>query len=81
MITCKLCWKYNQIIAQDPEFLEDDDQKLKKGDKVTLYIPDIYKNYPNMKDEGWTLAKAQEFATSYGLTLNVKDSSGKIIND
>ena len=50
--------KYNQIIAQDPEFLEDDDQKLKKGDKVTLYIPDIYKNYPNMKDEGWTLAKA-----------------------
>ena len=73
--------KYNQIIAQDPEFLEDDDQKLKKGDKVTLYIPDIYKNYPNMKDEGWTLAKAQEFATSYGLTLNVKDSSGKIIND
>ena len=73
--------KYNQIIAQHPEFLEDDDQKLKKGDKVTLYIPDIYKNYPNMKDEGWTLAKAQEFATSYGLTLNVKDSSGKTIND
>ena len=34
-----------------------------------------------MKEEGWTLAKAESFATSYGLTLVVKDSNNKTISD
>ena len=46
-----------------------------------MYIPDVYDEYPNMSSEGWTLSKAESFATSYGLTLIVKDSSGKTISD
>lgn len=74
--------KTNIVIDQDPKFTEaDDEQKIEKGDEITLYIPDIYEEYPNMQSEGWTLAKAESFATSYGLTLIVKDSSGKTLTD
>ena len=73
--------KTNIIIDQDPQFDEDKEQKLEKGDEITLYIPEIYEEYPNMKDEGWTLAKAESFASSYGLTLIVKDASGKTLTD
>ncbi len=73
--------KNNIIIDQDPEFDENDEQKIEKGDEITLYIPDIYDEYPDMKTEGWTLAKAENFASSYGLTLIVKDASGKTLTD
>ena len=35
-------------------------------------------NYPDMISEGWTIAKAEEFANDYGLVMNVKDKNGKI---
>lgn len=73
--------KPNTIIDQSPQYSENDEKQLEKDDEITLYIPDIYDEYPNMKEEGWTLAKAESFATSYGLTLVVKDSSNKTISD
>lgn len=73
--------KENIIIDQDPKFDEDDETNLEKDDEITLYIPDVYDEYPNMSSEGWTLSKAESFAASYGLTLIVKDSSGKTISD
>lgn len=73
--------KTNIIIDQNPKPDEENDIKLEKDDKITLYIPDIYDEYPNMKEEGWTLSKAETFAKNYGLTLIVNDSSGKTISD
>lgn len=80
--------KTNVIIDQYPKANEnaddtdkDESPKLKKDDEITLYIPDIYAEYPNMASEGWTLSKVESFATSYGLTLIVKDSSGKTLSD
>ena len=73
--------KENAVIDQDPKYNKDKEKKLKKDDEITLFIPDIYAEYPKMKEEGWTLAKAESFAKSYGLNLVVKDSNGKTISD
>ena len=73
--------KANTIIDQNPEFNEEKEVQLESKEDITLYIPDIYDEYPDMVSEGWTLSKVENFATSYGLTLTVKDSSGKTIND
>lgn len=73
--------KSNIVIDQSPKFDEGEEQKLEKDEEITLYIPDIYENYPDMKGEGWTLSKAETFANSYGVTLIVKDSSGKTLTD
>ena len=73
--------KNNVIIDQDPKYNADDEKKLEKDDKITLYIPDIYDEYPDMNKEGWTLTKVESFAKDYGLTLVVKDSSNKTISD
>lgn len=73
--------KSNTIIDQDPKYSDTNEEKVEKGDKITLYIPDIYSEYPDMVKEGWTLSKIEEFAKSYGLTLVVKDSTGKTLSD
>ena len=54
---------------------------MEAGDEIILYIPDIYEDYPNMASEGWTLSKAEEFSTQYGLVLSVKDKKGNTITD
>ena len=69
------------IIDQEPKFNKDEKTKLKKGDKVTLYIPDIVSTYPDMVSEGWTLSDAEAFAKQYDITIKVKDTNGKVIND
>ena len=67
--------KADLIIDQTPKYVkaekEEDTQKLKKGDNVTLYIPNIAETYPDMVAEGWTLSEAQAFADEYGVTLDV----------
>lgn len=73
--------KENKIIDQSPKYDKDNKVKLEKNDQIILFIPDIYEEYPKMKDEGWTLEKAEEFAKSYDLKLVVKDSKGKTITD
>lgn len=69
------------VIDQNPKFNSDEETKLEAGTEVTLYIPDIYDSYPDMSSEGWTLSKAEEFASSYGLVMNVKDKKGNTISD
>ena len=73
--------KNNIIIDQNPKLENDKDQKLTKDDSVTLYIPDILEEYPDMVDEEWTLEKVEGFSKDYGLNLVVKDSKGKTITD
>ena len=73
--------KDDVIVDQDPKYVADEEQVLKAGDKITLYVADISYEYPNMVEEQWTLAKAEEFATSYGLSLVVKDKKGNTISD
>lgn len=69
------------IIEQHPKFDENKETTLEKGGTITLYIPDIVSTYPDMIEEGWTLADAEAFAEEYGITLKVKDINGKVIQD
>ena len=69
------------IIAQQPAFDETTKKVLEKNDTVTLYIPDIVSTYPDMIEEGWTLADAQAFAEEYKIGLKVKDNNGKVIQE
>ncbi len=45
--------------------------EVKKGDSITLYIPNIVETFPNMSAEGWTLEDAEAFCDTYGLTISV----------
>ncbi len=45
---------------------------LKKGDKVTLYIPDVYDKYPDFVKEEWTIDDIDAFCQQYGITLEKK---------
>lgn len=54
------------IIAQEPEV----GTELKKGDRVTLYIPDIYEKYPDFVGEKWSVEEVEDFCSSYGIELH-----------
>lgn len=43
--------------------------KVKKGTKITLYIPNIDEKFPDMKNGGWSLADVQEFCRKYNIAL------------
>ena len=43
--------------------------KVKKGDALTLYTPNIVDEFPDMAGEGWSLEDAQTFCDKYGLIL------------
>ena len=73
--------KLGTVIDQSPKYDANEEVKMKKGDEITLYVPDIYENYPEMSTEGWTLSKAEEFSSQYGLSLVVKDKKGNAISD
>jgi len=60
--------KANNIIDQNPKA----GTKLVKGDTITLYIPDIVEQYPDMVAEGWDLNDARAFEEKYGIVLNVE---------
>ena len=69
------------VIDQNPKYNDDEEVLLEAGTEITLYVPDIYEEYPNMIEEGWTIAKVSEFADDYGLALTVKDRNGNKIID
>ena len=46
-------------------------KKLKKGDSITLYIPNNETVFPDMAGNGWTLDDVQAFASKYNLNLNI----------
>ena len=61
------------------------DEYLSSGDKITLYIPDIEEEYPDMNAEGWGKEDAQTFCDKYGIKLTIKEQEttqyeeGKVI--
>ena len=60
--------------------------EVKKGDTITLYIPNIVDTFPNMSEEGWSIDDAEAFCSKYGLTISVTEQEttqyeeGKIIS-
>ena len=53
------------IIEQSPAV----GTELQKGDKVILYIPDIFEEYPDFVKEKWTVSDVEDFASTYKITL------------
>lgn len=43
--------------------------KVAKGEKITLYIPNIVDEYPNFVEEGWSLEEVQSFCDKYGVNV------------
>ena len=56
----------NTIIGQSLEA----GSKVKKGDQLILYVPDIVDEFPDMAAEGWSLSDVETFCTEYGLILS-----------
>lgn len=72
--------KENIIIDQNPKFDEKADKKLiEEGDTITLYIPNIVNEYPDMIDEGWNLNDVIAFTKEYKLKLNVVDKNNTVV--
>lgn len=72
--------KEDIIIEQSPAFDENAEKVLiEKGDTITLYLPNIVNEYPDMVNEGWTLSDAIAFAEEYKLILTVYDSTTNLI--
>ena len=55
----------NTIIGQSLE----EGSKVKKGDQLILYVPDIVDEFPDMAAEGWSLSDVETFCSEYGLIL------------
>ncbi len=60
--------------------------KVKKGDSIILYIPDIVDEYPDMQGEGWGIEDVEAFCSKYGITLQTKTTEtsayeeGKVVS-
>ena len=74
--------KEQEIIGQSIEAGE----KVKKGTKITLYIPNIEEKFPDMKNGGWSLSDVQDFCKKYGIALTYDEvettafEEGKVIS-
>ena len=64
--------KEDLIIDQEPKFNKDEETRLVEGDSITLYLPNIVNEYPDMVTEGWTLDQVKEFSEIYGVNLTVE---------
>ena len=72
--------KDNIIIDQSPKYdKEKEKQTIKKGDTITLYIPNIVDEYPDMVSEGWSLNDTLAFVDEYKLSISVQDNNGNTI--
>lgn len=60
--------------------------KVKKGDAIVLYIPNVIDTFPDMNAEGWTIDDAEAFCAKYGLEISSTEQEttqyeeGKIIS-
>ena len=45
--------------------------EVKKGDKLTLYIPDDAETLPNFAGEGWSLVDAQNYCDEHNIAVTV----------
>ena len=73
--------KEDIIIDQSPLYDEKNKTLINEGDTITLYLPNIVKEYPDMVKEGWTLSDAIAFAKEYNLNISVTDKSEEIIKE
>ena len=71
--------KEQNIIDQKPIYNKDEKKVLEKGDRVTLYIPNIVNEYPDMIAENWSLSDVMSFAEEYKINVSVLDKNGTII--
>ena len=71
--------KEQNIIEQKPIYNKDEKKVLEKGDTVTLYIPNIVNEYPDMIAENWSLSDVMSFAEEYKINVSVLDKNGAII--
>lgn len=72
--------KEDIIIDQNPKYDEKSDKvEIKEGDIITLYIPNIVDEYPDMVNEGWSLSDALAFAKEYKLNISVTDKNNTTI--
>lgn len=59
--------------------------EVKKGDSITLYIPDIEEEYPDMEAENWSLEDVKAFCDKYNIKLThtevetTKKDPGKVL--
>ena len=61
-------YKEENIIGQSIE----KGTTVAKGDKITLYIPNIIEDgYPNMVEDGWAVADVEAFCEKYNITLKI----------
>ncbi len=61
--------------------------KVKKGDSITLYTPNVVDTFPDIAGEGWSLSDVEAFCKKYELILEKKEQPvadtnkiGKIIS-
>lgn len=71
--------KEQNIIEQKPIYNKDEKKVIEKGDTVTLYIPNIVNEYPDMIAENWSLSDVMSFAEEYKINVSVLDKNGAII--
>lgn len=46
--------------------------ELKKGDKITLYIPNDQEKYPDIVGESWSVEETQKWADEHGVKLEIE---------
>ncbi len=72
--------KEDIIIDQNPKFDPEGEKVLiEEGDNITLYIPNIVNEYPDMVGEGWSLSDVLAFTNEYKLNILVVDNNGTTI--
>ncbi|MFV0275101.1 MAG: Stk1 family PASTA domain-containing Ser/Thr kinase [Bacilli bacterium] len=58
----------DEIVGQSKEV----ETSMSKGETITLYVPNIVTEYPDMVLEKWSEEEARSFADTYGLSLEVE---------
>ena len=71
--------KTDHILEQNPKYNSEEKKLLEKGDTITLYIPNIVEEYPNMVEEGWTLSEVIAFVKEYNVLITVLDKNNKVV--
>ncbi|MDD2377258.1 MAG: Stk1 family PASTA domain-containing Ser/Thr kinase [Bacilli bacterium] len=63
----KTAVKENEILEQKPA----EGTRLAEGDTVTLYIPDIFTEYPDFRAEGYSVSAIEKFCNEYNISLTI----------
>lgn len=71
--------KEDIIVAQEPIYNKEKKTLIEKGDTITLFIPNIVDEYPDMVGEGWALSSVLAFADEYKVNLVILDKNGNTL--